>query len=133
MAGVGVLLAAPTDGDLDGDVLAGALRAVDAAVAAGCSSVWVGETAAAPPGPVAYEAYSLLGALAARTAGIHLGVSADGEQRRAPSMLAKIVTAVDVVSHGRAVLSLDGDASRDGDPDRLTEALEVARAGEAER
>ena len=128
LAGVGLLLAAPTDRDPTVDVLAGALRAADTAVAAGCTSVWVGEPSAEPPARVAYEAYSLLGALAARTDGIHLGVSADGEQRRAPSMLAKIVTAVDVVSHGRGILSLDGDASRDGDPDRLSEALEVARA-----
>jgi alkanesulfonate monooxygenase SsuD/methylene tetrahydromethanopterin reductase-like flavin-dependent oxidoreductase (luciferase family) len=128
LAGVGLLLAAPTDRDPSVDALERALRAVEVGVAAGCSSVWVGETSAEPPDRVAYEAYSLLGALAARTDGIQLGVSADGEQRRAPSMLAKIVTAVDVVSHGRAILSLDGDASRDGDPDRLTEALEVARA-----
>ena len=128
LAGTGLLLAAPTDGDLAVDVLAAVLRAAEVAVGAGCSSVWLGETSAEPPDRVAYEAYSLLGALAARTDGIHFGVSADGEQRRAPSMLAKIVTAVDVISHGRAVLSLDGDASRDGDPDRLAEALEVARA-----
>lgn len=128
LAGVGLLLAAPMDRDPAADALAGALGAVEAAVASGCSSVWVGEPSAEPPERVAYEAYSLLGALAARTDGIHLGVSADGEQRRAPSMLAKIVTGVDVVSHGRAVLGLDGDASRDGDPDRLAEALEVARA-----
>jgi len=128
LAGVGLLLAAPADRDPAVDVLAGALRAVEVAAASGCSSVWVGETSAQPPYRVAYEAYSLLGALAARTDAIHLGVSADRAQRRAPSMLAKIVTAVDVVSHGRAVLSLDGDAARDGDPDRLAEALEVARA-----
>ena len=108
--------------------LPGALAAVDAGMAAGCSSVWVGEPSADPPDRVAYEAYSLLGALAARTGSIHLGVSADGEQRRVPSMLAKIVTAVDVLSHGRAALSLDGDAARDGDADRLDEALAVARA-----
>ena len=43
-------------------------------------------------------------------------------------MLAKIVTAVDVLARGRAVLSLDGDTARDGDADRLEEALEVTRA-----
>ena len=126
--GVGLLLSAPTHRDPAVDVLAGALTAVDAGMAAGCSSVWVGEPSADPPDRVAYEAYSLLGALAARTGSIHLGVSADGEQRRVPSMLAKIVTAVDVLSHGRAAMSLDGDAARDGDADRLDEALAVARA-----
>jgi alkanesulfonate monooxygenase SsuD/methylene tetrahydromethanopterin reductase-like flavin-dependent oxidoreductase (luciferase family) len=97
-------------------------------LAAGCTSVWVGETVAPPPARVAYEAYSLLGALAERTEGLHLGVTADGGQRRTPSILAKIVTTVDVLSRGRAVLSLDGDADRDGDDARLAEALEVARA-----
>ena len=43
-------------------------------------------------------------------------------------MLAKIVTGVDVLSGGRAVLGLDGDAHGTGDADRLAEALEVARA-----
>jgi alkanesulfonate monooxygenase SsuD/methylene tetrahydromethanopterin reductase-like flavin-dependent oxidoreductase (luciferase family) len=128
LSGVGLLLAAPAERDPAVDVLAGALRAVDAGVAAGCTSVWVGEASAEPPARVAYEAYSLLGALAARTEGVHLGVVSDGAPRRAPSMLAKIVTAVDVLSHGRAVLSLDGDAAREGDADRLAEALEVARA-----
>ena len=128
LVGVGLLLAAPAERDPSVDALAGAVRMAEAAVRAGCTSLWVGETAADPPARVAYEAFSLLGALAVRTDGIHLGVAADGDQRRAPSILAKIVTGVDVLSHGRAVLSLDGDAGLDGDADRLAEALEVTRA-----
>jgi alkanesulfonate monooxygenase SsuD/methylene tetrahydromethanopterin reductase-like flavin-dependent oxidoreductase (luciferase family) len=126
--GVGLLLAAPEGRDPALDLLPDAARVAEVGVAAGCTSVWVGATAAGPPARVAYEAYSLLGALAVRTEGLHLGVAADGGQRRAPSILAKIVTTVDVLSHGRAVLSLDGDAGRDGDDARLAEALEVARA-----
>ena len=128
LVGVGLLLAAPPGRDPSIDILAGGVRTAEVAVGAGCTSLWVGEPAADPPARVAYEAFSLLGALAVRTDGILLGVAADGSQRRAPSILAKIVTGIDVLSHGRAVLSLDGDAAPDGDAVRLAEALEVARA-----
>jgi alkanesulfonate monooxygenase SsuD/methylene tetrahydromethanopterin reductase-like flavin-dependent oxidoreductase (luciferase family) len=70
----------------------------------------------------------LLGALAVPTGAIRLGAVAEPDQRRAPSILAKIVTSIDVISHGRAVLSLDGDRSTPADAERLVEALEVARA-----
>ena len=53
---------------------------------------------------------------------------AEAEQRRVPSILAKVVTGIDVISHGRGVLSLDGYRSKPGDAERLIEALEVARA-----
>ena len=111
-----------------GDILERAVAVAGAAEAAGIGTLWVEETVAEPPARVSYEAYSLLGALGARTERLHLGVVADGAQRRAPSILAKIVTGVDVVSHGRAVLSLDGDTDRPDDADRLAEALEVCRA-----
>jgi alkanesulfonate monooxygenase SsuD/methylene tetrahydromethanopterin reductase-like flavin-dependent oxidoreductase (luciferase family) len=88
------------------------------------------------------EAYSLLGALAARTDRIRLGALPRGEDPRAPSILAKIVTGIDVISHGRSVATLgsglEGSGSegagsgepRGEDPhaDRLTEGLRVCRA-----
>ena len=67
LTGVGLLLSAPTERDQAVDILSRALAVVDLAVDAGCCSVWVGETAADPPARVAYEAYSLVGTLAART------------------------------------------------------------------
>jgi len=126
--GVGLVLGAPDGAAAPFDVLAAAVRAADVAAAAGCTSLWVAEATAEPPARVPYEAYSLLGALAARSHTVRLGSVADPAQRRAPSMLAKIVTGVDVLSGGRAVLALDGDADRDGDAARLAEALAVARA-----
>lgn len=91
-------------------------------------ALWVAESPDPPGAGTAYEAYSLLGALAVRSDGLRLGVVAGSGERRAPSILAKIVTGVDVISHGRAVLALDGDCGTPDDAERLSEALIVARA-----
>jgi alkanesulfonate monooxygenase SsuD/methylene tetrahydromethanopterin reductase-like flavin-dependent oxidoreductase (luciferase family) len=128
LTGVGIVLAAPDGERRSDDILVRATALATAAESAGFGSLWVEEGVAAPPAGVPYEAYSLLGALGPRTVRLHLGVAADGTQRRAPSMLAKIVTGVDVVSHGRAALGLDGDTDRPDDADRLAETLEVCRA-----
>jgi len=109
-------------------VLERAATAAAACERAGLGSLWVSES----PGPAGvgtpYEAYSLVGALAVRSTDLHLGVVADGSERRAPSILAKIVTGVDVISHGRGVLALDGDCVTGTDAERLSEALIVSRA-----
>ncbi|MCB1005676.1 MAG: LLM class F420-dependent oxidoreductase [Acidimicrobiales bacterium] len=87
------------------------------------------------------EAYTLLGALAARTGSVHLGALVSGVTYRNPAMLAKIVTTLDVVSRGRAVLGL-GAAWHDLEHhgygfefppvgermDRLEDALQICRA-----
>ena len=111
LTGIGCWLADPGPRRSGEDLLARAVAVAVAAERAGATSLWVVEPSAGPPGAVPYEAYSLLGALAVRTGAIHLGVVADRGQRRPPSILAKIVTGVDVLAHGRAVLSLDGDRS----------------------
>jgi len=114
---------AATTGVLDraSDVVAAAERA-------GVASVWV-SSSSEPAGPTTpYEEYSLLGALAVRSDQVHLGVVADGSERRAPSILAKIVTGIDVLSHGRGILSLDGDGTADSDGQRLSDALTVCRS-----
>jgi alkanesulfonate monooxygenase SsuD/methylene tetrahydromethanopterin reductase-like flavin-dependent oxidoreductase (luciferase family) len=137
--GIGLWLQAPETGGCPvAGVLGRAVAAVDVAVGAGIGSVWVSESPPAPHlggygalgshGGVPYEAYSLLGALAVRTERVHLGVVADGAERRAPSILTKIVTGVDVISHGRGVLALDGDCTSDADAERLLEALTVCRS-----
>ena len=87
------------------------------------------------------EAYTLLSALAARTSSIQLGALVSGVTYRYPSMLAKMVTTLDVVSAGRAILGLgagwfeeehDAYGIRFPSPaerlDRLEEALQVCRA-----
>ena len=127
MSGTGWWLAPPGPDDMPVGLLDRAAAAALAAEAAGVGSLWVSESTASGPAGVPYEAYSLLGALAVGTARIHLGVVAEGVERRAPSILAKIVTGIDVISHGRGILALDGDPSEPSDAERLSEALTVCR------
>jgi F420-dependent oxidoreductase-like protein len=53
-----------------------------------------------------FEAYTLLGALAARTSRARLGTLVTGVTYREPALLAKAVTALDVISAGRALLGI---------------------------
>jgi F420-dependent oxidoreductase-like protein len=53
-----------------------------------------------------FEAYTLLGGLAARTQRVRLGAMVTGVTYRNPALLAKEVTALDVLSGGRAVLGI---------------------------
>ncbi len=59
-----------------------------------------------PPHHEMFEAYTLLGALAARTATARLGTLVTGVTYREPAILAKQVTALDVISRGRALLGI---------------------------
>ncbi|GAB2637518.1 LLM class F420-dependent oxidoreductase [Gordonia jinhuaensis] len=52
------------------------------------------------------EAYTTLGALAAATSKIKLSTLVTGNTYRNPAMLAKVVTTLDVISGGRAVLGI---------------------------
>jgi alkanesulfonate monooxygenase SsuD/methylene tetrahydromethanopterin reductase-like flavin-dependent oxidoreductase (luciferase family) len=92
--------------------------------------LWVSEPESVESVSAPYETYSLLGALAVQTEHIGLGAVIGSVERRAPSILAKIVTGIDVISHGRAVLSLGVDVNGDEDSDdavRLLEAVTVSR------
>jgi F420-dependent oxidoreductase-like protein len=60
-------------------------------------------------GPIHHEmleAYPLLGALAAQTQRVRLGTLVAGNTYRNPAHFAKIVTTLDVVSRGRAILGI---------------------------
>jgi F420-dependent oxidoreductase-like protein len=86
------------------------------------------------------EAYTTLGALAARTTRVKLATMVTGVTYRNPAMLAKQVTTLDVISHGRAILGI-GAAWNEAEHraygydfppvrermDRLDEALTIAR------
>lgn len=87
------------------------------------------------------EAYTLLGAIAARTERLRLGTLVTGVTYRNPALLAKSVTTLDIVSAGRAVLGIGAawyelehqGYGFDFPPvrqrmDRLEEALRICRA-----
>ncbi len=59
----------------------------------------------APDEPM-LEAYTLLGAVAARTSRIKLGAMVTGVTYRNPAFLAKVVTTLDIASAGRAILGI---------------------------
>ncbi len=87
------------------------------------------------------EAFSLLGALAARTRRVRLGTMVTGVTYRNPALVAKAVTTLDVISRGRAICGLGAawfDVEHQGygftfppigeRMDRLEEALQICRA-----
>jgi len=117
-----------------------------AAEEAGFDSFWVMDhyhqiASVGPETDPMLEAYTLLGGVAARTSRIGLGVMVTGVTYRNPAFLAKVVTTLDVVSAGRAILGIgaawNGSESRaygyDFPPpaerfERLEDALEICRA-----
>ncbi len=88
--------------------IAGAARAGEAA---GFDAVFVMDHFYQLPmlGPIHHEmleAYPLLGALATQTSRVRLGTLVAGNTYRNPAHFAKIVTTLDVVSRGRAILGI---------------------------
>src|SRR5580700_964959 len=117
-----------------------------AAEEAGFDSVWVMDhffqlpPLGGPDQPM-LEAYTLLGALAARTRRVQLGTLVTGVTYRNPAILAKIVTTLDIISRGRAILGIGAawyDVEHQGlgidfpadrvRLDMLEEAVQVCRA-----
>src|SRR5437660_2596493 len=116
-----------------------------AADGAGFTSLWVMDHFYQLPGlggpddPM-LEAYTLLGALGARTKRITLGTLVTGVTYRNPALLAKEVTTLDIISSGRAVLGIGAawyDVEHEGlgvdfPPaaerlDRMEEAVQICR------
>ena len=134
------------DDGTPGALFDGVVQTATAAEESGFDSVWVMDHFfQLPPmgGPVApmLDSYTLLGALAARTSKVRLGAMVTGVTYRNPAHLAKIVTTLDVISAGRAILGIGAawyDIEHEGlgfdfPPagerlDRLEEALRICRA-----
>jgi len=95
----------------DVDIFDHACEHAAAAEASGFTSVWVMDHLVAPPAiggadqPL-LEAYTTLAGVAARTRHVALGALVSPVVVRSPALLAKMVTTIDVMSHGRAVLGL---------------------------
>jgi F420-dependent oxidoreductase-like protein len=59
-----------------------------------------------PPDANMLECYTTLGALARETTNVRLGALVTGNTYRNPTLLAKVITALDIVSNGRAQLGI---------------------------
>ena len=133
-------------GIADGDLFETIAGIASTAEDHGFDSVWVMDhlyqiEVVGPKEDPMLEAYTLLGALAARTRRVRLGTMVTGVTYRNPALLAKIVTTLDVISSGRAILGI-GAAWNDDEHagygydfppagerlDRLEEALQICRA-----
>ena len=134
------------DGVADGDLFETVAAIATTAEESGFDSLWVMDhfyqiSMIGPSSDPMLEAYTLLGAIAARTSAISLGTMVTGVTYRNPALLAKVVTTLDIVSAGRAILGI-GAAWNDEEHngygfeypsigermDRLEEALQICRA-----
>lgn len=86
--------------DRGGDAAARTLATARAADAAGIDAIWVSED------PEGWDAFALLGALAAVTESARLGTSVTSPFPRHPNLLAASVATLDRLSNGRAALGL---------------------------
>jgi F420-dependent oxidoreductase-like protein len=117
-----------------------------AAEASGFDSFWVMDhyhqiASIGPETDPMLEAYTLLSGVAAETSSIFLGAMVTGVTYRNPAFLAKVVTTLDIVSAGRAILGIGAawneDESRaygyDWPPvaerfERLEDAIAISKA-----
>ena len=113
------------------------------AEASGFDSVWVMdhfEQIMGDPAAPILEGYVVLAGIAARTERVNLGTLVTGVLYRNPAVLAKMVTSLDVLSRGRAVLGIGASWNESEQEhygiervsvaermDRLDEALEICR------
>ena len=130
----------------DGEIGPTLGRIAEAADTSGLHSMWVMDHFFQIPGvgdvrqPM-LEAYTTLGFLAGRTSRLGLGTLVTGVTYRYPAILAKIVTTLDIVSSGRAVLGIGAAWNEDEHRgygfdfppvserfERLEEALQICRA-----
>ncbi len=135
----------------DGELFERVAAIAGAAEESGFDSVWVMDhlyqiANVGPPTDPMFEAYTLLGALAARTRKVSLGTMVTGVTYRNPALLAKQVTTLDIVSGGRAILGIGAAWNEEEHAgygfayppigermDRLEEALQICRAMFTER
>ncbi len=147
MAHVGLQLPSFTFADVPDDRLFERIAEIaTAAEEAGFDSFWVMDhyhqiAHIGPPTDPMLEAYTVLAGVAARTSRIQLGAMVTGVTYRNPAFLAKVVTTLDVVSSGRAILGIGAAWNEEeslayGYPwpapgerfERLEDALQICRS-----
>jgi F420-dependent oxidoreductase-like protein len=147
MTKFGLQLPSFTFPDVPDDKLFDRVTAIaQAAESSGFGSFWVMDHYhqignIGPPSDPMLEAYTLLAAVAARTSRVTLGAMVTGVTYRNPAFLAKVVTTLDIVSSGRAILGIGAawneEESRAYGYDwpstaerfeRLEDALQICRA-----
>lgn len=152
MATFGLQLPSFTFPDVPDDLLFERIAEIArAAEGSGFDSFWVMDHyhqigGIGPPSDPMLEAYTVLAGVAARTTRIELGAMVTGVTYRNPAFLAKVVTTLDIVSSGRAILGIgaawNGEESRaygyEWPPvaerfERLEDALRICRAMFTER
>lgn len=133
-------------GVADADLFEHVASIVTAAEEGGFDSVWVMDHFYQIPmvgdrtEPM-LEAYTTLAALAARTRRVRLGAMVTGVTYRNPALLAKVLTTLDVISSGRAILGIGAAWNEDEHNgygftfppvrerfERLEEALKIIKA-----
>ena len=108
----GLQLPSFTFPDVPDDRLFERIASIAAAVeSSGFDSFWVMDhyhqiANIGPPTDPMLEAYTLLGAVAARTSRVALGAMVTGVTYRNPAFLAKVATTLDIVSSGRVILGI---------------------------
>jgi F420-dependent oxidoreductase-like protein len=135
-----------TNDERPGALFDGVVAMATAAEETGYVSVWVMDhfyqlPAMGGPSQPMLDGYMLLAALATQTSRVRLGTMVTGVTYRNPAHLAKIVTTLDILSAGRAILGIGAawydveheglgfDYPPDGERlDRLEEALQICRA-----
>src|SRR5919112_1938168 len=102
----------PWTRDRDGQAPRHTLQVAQAADTAGIDAIWVSED------PDGWDAFAVLGAIAAVTESAELGPSVISPYPRHPNLLAASVATLDQLSGGRAVLGL-GRGQAEGHRDAL--------------
>jgi alkanesulfonate monooxygenase SsuD/methylene tetrahydromethanopterin reductase-like flavin-dependent oxidoreductase (luciferase family) len=123
--GLGLELPVPRPSSSDHQAFGLLAVLVEAAESAGFGSVWLRGASSSAPGGV--DPVPLVGALAERTRSLRLGVACAGCAGRHPAILARDITSIDVLSAGRAALSLSVAEAGPAGPARLIESAQICR------
>jgi hypothetical protein len=117
---LGLELIVPSGGRRSRDDFSELVAIVEAAEAAGITSIWLQASADGAVDPV-----PVLAGLVARTNALELGLCCLGGSGRHPAILARDLTTLDIVSGGRAALCLRAGGPQREAEQRLSESVQI--------